>query len=344
MSSVTARHGVQRRRGQQGMALVLVLWVLSLLTVMAGSFALGMRREAAIITGVKNNAQAVAIAEAGIAIAEMMLLNPDENKRWRTDGSIYQIDTAGGATVRIRLLSEMGKIDINTASEKLLQGLMANVPEDENNKDREAQSSALANAIIDWRDEDNLVHLDGAEEKQYQDAGLKYRPRNKPFQTIEELQLVLGMNGAIFRWVEPLITVYSGQSSAVLPQASREVLQVMPELDAGLIEGYIADRLESAKNDLPPPAFPLSSGQSSAAGQNEALTVISEAQLEDGSTGIISAIIKKSEDSQNESPVSSTAPFQALKWQRNTTSSPSLFTEAMSEFLVKQYAEFEINN
>jgi general secretion pathway protein K len=118
----------------------------------------------------------------------------------------------------------------------------------------------------------------------------------------------------------------------------------MPELDAGLIEGYIADRLESAKTGLPPPAFPLSSGQSSANGQNEVLTVISEAQLEDGSTGIISATIKKSEDSQNTSEVSSTAPFQALKWQRNTVSSPSLFTEAMSEFLVKQYAEFEINN
>ena len=34
---------------QKGLALVLVLWVLSLLTIMAGSFALSMRREASII-------------------------------------------------------------------------------------------------------------------------------------------------------------------------------------------------------------------------------------------------------------------------------------------------------
>jgi len=77
---------------QKGLALVLVLWVLSLLTIMAGSFALSMRREAAIVAGIKNNAQALAIAESGIAIAQRMLMNPDQNKRWRTDGSIYQVE------------------------------------------------------------------------------------------------------------------------------------------------------------------------------------------------------------------------------------------------------------
>ncbi len=93
---------------QEGFALVLVLWVLSLLTIMAGSFALSMRREAAIVTGSSNNAQAMAVAESGLAIAELMLMNPDQQQRWRTDGSIYQIDYAD-SKVRIRLLSEAGK-------------------------------------------------------------------------------------------------------------------------------------------------------------------------------------------------------------------------------------------
>jgi len=90
------------------MALVLVLWVLSLLTIMAGSFALSMRRESAIVAGIKNNAQAMAKAESGIAMAEMMLLNPDPNKGWRADGSIYEINSAG-ARIRVRLLSETVK-------------------------------------------------------------------------------------------------------------------------------------------------------------------------------------------------------------------------------------------
>jgi general secretion pathway protein K len=90
---------------------------------MAGSFALSMRREASIIGGIRNNAQALAVAESGIAMAEMMLLNPDPNKRWRADGSIYEISSAS-AKVRVRQLSKTGKIDINKADQALFTDVM----------------------------------------------------------------------------------------------------------------------------------------------------------------------------------------------------------------------------
>jgi len=129
--------------------------------------------------GIKNNARAMAVAESGIAMAEMMLLNPDQNKRWRADGSIYEINSAD-AKVRIRMLSESGKIDINQADQTLLQGLMSYAPVDEE------QQTKLVNAILDWRDKDDLVHLNGAEKKEYQKAGLNYQPRNGPFQAVED--------------------------------------------------------------------------------------------------------------------------------------------------------------
>jgi general secretion pathway protein K len=315
---------------QKGLALVLVLWVLSLLTIMAGSFALSMRREASIVAGIRNNARAMAVAESGIAMAEMMLLNPDPNKRWRADGSIYQIISAD-AKVRVRLLSETGKIDINKADQTLLQGLMTQAP-----VDAELQTR-LVNAILDWRDKDDLVHINGAEKKEYQDAGLSYQPGNKPFQTIEELQLVLGMNESVFEWIEALITVYSGQPQVSVELATKEVLQVIPGLDAGLVDSYIAARLESAINDLPVPPFPSSSGQNNPGGQHIVLTLVSEALLDDESSAVISAVIKQSDET-------GATPFQVLKWQRITANDASLFTDAMSELLVKQYAEPELNN
>ena len=336
---------------QKGLALVLVLWVLSLLTIMAGSFALSMRREAAIVAGIKNNAQALAIAESGIAIAQRMLMNPDQNKRWRTDGSIYQVEFTSsngtGSRVRIQMLSEAGKIDLNAADQKLLEALMLQAPmsEDSSNRDSpEERAAKLVNAIIDWRDPDDEVHLNGAEKKEYQEAGLKYHPRNKSFQAVEELQLVLGMDTATFEWIEPLVTVYSGQQKVNLQQASKAVLQLLPGIDIGLVDEYIAARLESAINDLPVPPFPLmpgqplKPGQNTASGQqNEALTIVSEALLDDDSRAVISAIVKKSDGSLS-------APFETLKWQRNTMSGESLFTDEMSELLVKQYAEPEFNN
>ena len=315
---------------QKGLALVLVLWVLSLLTIMAGSFALNMRRESSIIAGVKSNAQAMAVAESGIAMAELMLLVPDPNIIWRADGSIYEIDF-DDVIIRIRLVSESGKIDINKADEALLQSLMASAPVDSD------QQTRLVSAILDWRDADDLVHVEGAEKDEYQEAGLSYQPRNKPFQSIDELQLVLGMNEAVFKWIEPLVTIYSGQQQVNIQQADKEVLQVIPGLDRGLIDSFIADRLESARNNLPAPPFPSSSGQNTSSGQNSALTIVSEALLNDESRALISAVIKKSGNAQK-------TPFEVFKWQLLTGKGASLFTDAMSELLVKQYAGPELNN
>ncbi len=333
---------------QQGFALVLVLWVLSLLTIMAGSFALSMRRESAIITGIKNNAQAMAVAESGIAIAEMMLLNPDKLKRWHPDGSVYQIDYAAsnhiGAKVRLQLFAEMGKIDINAANQKLLEALMQHAPinpEASNHDTAEEHATKLVNAIMDWRDENDDVHLNGAEKKQYQDAGLHYQPRNKPFQTVEELQLVLGMDSTTFAWLEPLVTVYSGQQNVAIQDADSAVLQVLPALDAALIADYLVARRDSAINDLPAPPLPLIAGQTASAAAasqpDSVITLTAEALMDDDSTAVISAIIKKSDGAQ-------LTPFQVLKWQRNPASRASLFTDEMSELLVKQYAESEFNH
>ncbi|MFZ2172146.1 MAG: type II secretion system protein GspK [Methylococcaceae bacterium] len=316
---------------QKGLALVLVLWVLSLLTIMAGSFALSMRRETSIIEGVRNNAQAMAIAESGLAIAEMMLLNPDQDKRWRADGNIYQVDFIN-AKVRLRVLSETGKIDINKADQTLLQGMMSQAPVDAE------QQTKIINAILDWRDQDDLVHINGAEKKEYQEAGLNYQPRNKPFQSVEELQLILGIDASVFEEIEDLITIYSGQQQVDLRYAAKEVLQVIPELDAELVDTYITERLESAKNGLPAPVFPASSGQgNTSAGQNNAFTVISEAMLNDNSSAALSAVIKQSDETL-------ASPFQVLEWRQITGNNASLFTDGMSALLVKQYAEFEFNN
>ena len=310
--------------------MVLVLWVLSLLIIMAGSFALSMRRESALISVLKNNAHAKAIAESGISLAEMMLLSPDPSKVWRADGSIYEI-RASDAIIRIRLQSEAGKIDINKADQAVLQSLMAFAPVDSE------QQGKLVDAILDWRDADNLVRIDGAEKEEYQEAGLNYEPRNKPFESTEELQLVLGMNKKVLAWLDPLVTIYSNQPRINYQVASKEVLQAMPGLDAGIIDSFVIMRMESAKNNLPAPAFPLNTGSSNTAGQNDILTLISEAIVDDESRAMLSVVITKSNSNEN-------MPFQILKWQPVTRNNASLFTAIMSELLVKQYAEPELNN
>jgi general secretion pathway protein K len=319
---------------QKGLALVLVLWMLSLMTIMAASFALNMRREVSILAGIKNNAQALALAEAGVAMAQLMLLNPEQSQRWRTDGSVYQIDytttAQTGASVRIQMQSETGKIDVNHADQILLQAMMSHAPVDVE------RQTKIVNAIQDWRDEDDLIRIDGAENKEYQDAGLRYRPRNQAFQSIEELQLVLGMDEQIFNWMEPLVTIYSGQAQVNLAQASDNVLRVLPGLDMALVDEFIAARRASAKSGLPITVMPLSAGQRTESEQTGAVTIVSEARMDAGTSTILNVVIKPSDDGR--------LPFQVIKWQRDISSGASLFTEAMNELIVAQYAEPEFNN
>jgi hypothetical protein len=51
----------------------------------------------------------------------------------------------------------------------------------------------LAAAIIDWRDENDEVSTDGAEESTYQRLNPAYRCKNAPFESVDELRLVFGM-------------------------------------------------------------------------------------------------------------------------------------------------------
>jgi general secretion pathway protein K len=198
-----------------------------------------------------------------------------------------------------------------------------------------------AAAILDWSDNDDLARVNGAEKQQYQDTGLNYQPRNRPFQSLEELQMVLGMDAATFNWIEPLITVYSSQTQVDLQLASKEVLLALPGIDAGLVDSYVAARVQSAKSNLPAPPSPIDVTQSGAgavaAPEVSSLTIISEVQLDDQSTALVNALVKKSEGTQ-------TIPFQVLRWQQFATNNQTLFTDKMSELVVKHYAESELNN
>lgn len=73
------------------------------------------------------------------------------------------------------ILDEGAKLNLNTATHDQLIRL-PNMTED------------LVNAILDWRDEDSTPRTNGAEDEAY--ASRKYKAKNAPFETVEELLLV----------------------------------------------------------------------------------------------------------------------------------------------------------
>lgn len=308
---------------QTGLAMVIVIWVLSLLTIMAGSFALTMRRETTVISAVKDNAMVQAIAETGVSVAQQMLFLADENKRWRADGSIYQLNYQE-AKIRVRLISELGKIDINKANEQLLTAMMKSTNVEL------AKQQEIVSAILDWRDEDEIIHINGAEKQQYEDADLSYSPANKDFQLIDELQMVLGMTTDIYQQLKPLITVYSKQAQVDMNVASKEVIAAIGDLDAGTLDDYIQQRTSSNEEKIAAPSYPLTgnSAKNQSGSDNQVYTIISQAQLFEDFTSGIKVTIKKAS-------TGSEVPFQVLSWQQ-IDQKKSLFDNDMTQLLIAE--------
>jgi general secretion pathway protein K len=292
---------------------------------MASSFSLTIKRETNLISSLRNHSKAVAIAEAGVTLAQLHLLKVDKDQRWRTNGNIYATEF-NGAKLRLQIRSEAGKIDLNYADEKSLQGMMRQTDLDEE------KQQALVSAILDWRDGDDLTRMEGAEANQYQAANLAYQPRNKPFQTLEELRLVFGITADLYQQLSPMLTVYSKTKKVDLKNASRRVLLAVSGRNQEGIDDYIKERVESDQNNTPEPKFIGYRGFSL---QSKVYSVISEAQIDGGAKARIQVIMKKN-------TAKNKPPFKILNWTRTPLFKNSLFSNTMTALLITEDAELNL--
>jgi general secretion pathway protein K len=275
---------------QQGLALVLVLWMMTLLTVIASSFVFSTRTEATLALSLVAQSRAEALADAGVnkALHELIARPFTDANRWSGDGRphFWQFED-GNITIIVR--DESALIDINSGARPLLLALFLHVGLSSD------AAEALVDAVQDWRDSDSHKHPRGAEATDYLAAGLLHKPANAPFSGIDELRLVLGMNEEIYRRIAGLITVYSGQSGINPAIAPREVLLALPGADPAQVDAFVAGReaaLATPGQGFPefPPAQPFFSLNS------KVLNLRVEARLPDGTSFVREAVVKLAPD------------------------------------------------
>jgi len=237
-------------QGQRGVALILVLWFIVLLGVLALGLSKMSRNNALIARQLSGVTQARQLAEGGVQLALANLLMASDGERLLGDGEVFALSFEQGK-VELLLWNESGKIDINQASEALLVRLFAahEFPLE--------QSEALAGAIADWRDEDDLVRLHGAEDEDYLAAGLAYGAADSAFTSVSELHKVLGMNENIYRQIEADVTIYSKSTGVVPKVAPLSVLLAISDLELSTLQHYIDERRRTHRAGLPLPPVPL---------------------------------------------------------------------------------------
>jgi general secretion pathway protein K len=290
-----------RVHAQRGIALIMVLWLTVMMTVIAASFAYGMRNEALAARNTVSWAQARALADGAVYRTVYELLRPKVSPDvWAADGTLHTWDADGGRIV-VSATDESGKIDINVASDDLLRGLLKTAGGLD-----DATAASLVDAIGDWKDADDLRRPNGAEAADYKAAGLPYVPANAPFETLPELLRVMGMTPALYAKVADSLTVHSRQAGVNPLYASRATLLAIPGATPVLVDNYIAQRTDALATKAAPPPFPLSGF---AAGAINLWRIRAETTMADGVKFVREAVLRTGDQRRL---------LMVLEWQDGT--------------------------
>jgi general secretion pathway protein K len=163
-------------------------------------------------------------------------------------------------------------------------------------------ASSLMDKIIDWRDSDDLKRVNGAEAKEYQAEGKAFVPQNKNFQALEELQMVLGMNPDLYKKLEPLLTIYTGQDGINPQKAAGETLRLLFDMDEKAVADYLNLRRTSPPNTPAPPLNVPPGGVRIIGGGDTAYTIYAQSRTEEGPGAGLKVIARRQYSRNNGEP------------------------------------------
>lgn len=238
----------RRTRRSRGIALVAVLWISSLLALLAAGAVSTSRTDLRLAYNLAEQAKARALADAGVHQGLYELLSRPDRQIWRNGAGDREFVLDGGA-VRFRLRDEDAKLDLNAASVELFVGLFRAVglPDE--------QASAFADRILDFRDEDSDPGPFGAEDEAYIAAGYTAGVADRPFTGVAELTDVLGMTDALYQRIKPHVTVFADVDGIDVGRAAPQALQALPGMTPELAAAMSAqspetDPLEALPEDI----------------------------------------------------------------------------------------------
>ena len=269
------------QRRQDGMALIVVLWLVVLLSIMAAGHSKNVHTDTTLAARQVQSAKARALAEAGINHVILEMLAADSDRKLPADGSLFTV-RVGDDAVTIAIRDATGFIDLNAAKPELLDAaLKACGVGDIARRD-------LVDAILDWRDGDDLRRLHGIEDDDYLAAGVAWTSRDGAFEAVDELKYLPGMTQALYDRLSSFVTVHAGHGGLNMEYAP-------PALVAALTGEEV------------PAAAPGDDKSRKGGPRNGTFHIYASASGTSGSLAAIEAVVKISRASQS--------PFTVLDWR-----------------------------
>lgn len=265
----------------EGVALILTLLFVVLLTVLVVEFAYEAQVEASYSLNAGNDFEARLAARSavykGISILENDRL---QSELGAEDGTVSPADSRfsswalpgefeplNDAVMRASISDEFGKINLNAlvdystgerfVREQLRLALVQFFTTRGTTAEAEVDPEALVDAIIDWLDEDEEVDGNGAESEFYEASENPYPCKNGPMDSLDELLLIKGMTTDLYfgaRGVDPpqvplseFLTVHGDWLGRVNPNTvyidlETEVSEVLEAYSIGWVDaGYVQE-------------------------------------------------------------------------------------------------------
>ena len=172
-------------------------------------------------------------------------------------------------------------------------------------------------AILDFRDPDDLRHVNGAEDPDYAAADLDHDAKDAPFEIVDELQQVYGMTREIYEQVASALTVHSRRPAPDLKIAPPLVLQALSgtpdeadeqEADEQDADADIPKPGELSSEEISETPAVLKFGDSDDRSGISVYTVHAEGRVQSGAVFALEAVVNLAPDRGE--------PYEFLAWRR----------------------------
>lgn len=199
---------------ESGMALILAVTVVTLLTITVFDFFHHAWIQSALAAGYRDETRAFYAARAGQAAGRLMLI--EEAKSGVPRDALTEELAQGLVSlpiddelVSVTIKDESGKVDLNRlvtdrgyADDRwigVFTRLLSHLELDE----------ALADTLTDWIDENSEPRMRGAEEGYYLSLKKPYKTKNTRLDSVDELSMIKGFTPEVIAKLRPHVTVWS---------------------------------------------------------------------------------------------------------------------------------------
>jgi type II secretory pathway component PulK len=199
---------------ERGIALMMVLIVVTVLTILAGKFAYNMKVETKLARNASFEADYEWAGRSGIERAKWILALSATGPggqvdslgaKWAggsgdTNGALADVQLKGfelgdNVTIDLEIEDHDRKFNINVADELLLKEALTKVVGVEEG----TLAETIAQSILDWIDPDDKPRMSGAETSYYQNLTPPNFCKDGPMDDISELLMIQGVTPAIYQ-------------------------------------------------------------------------------------------------------------------------------------------------